>query len=115
MSLNLKLHPYGRGETLERMCSPFWYGGEGCEVAVSARALASRFVGPKYTVGGGYRLFLNTTSRRTRPRYSARGNFYGSKYPAITTEISDNFHPQIRLPGNSASMAVKISKMHDRR
>ena len=33
------------------MCRPFWYGGEGCEAAVSSRALASRFVGPQYSAG----------------------------------------------------------------
>ena len=39
----------------------------------------------------------------------------GSSYHAITTEISGNFQPQTRLPGNSVSVAVKNSKLHDRR
>ena len=38
----------------------------------------------------------------------ARGEISnGGSYQATTTEISSNFHPQTRLPGNSVLVAVK--------
>ena len=48
-------------------------------------------------------------------QYSAWGNFHGSSYPAITTEMSGNSLPKFRLLGSSLSVAVKNPKIHDRR
>ena len=52
-TIQLKVCHCRFGEVLETACSPlsFWYGGEGCEVAVSTRAPASRFAGSKYAAG----------------------------------------------------------------
>ena len=68
MSPKLRLSKFG--EAIETMCSSFWHGGEGREVAVMTSVHGLLRVGSAAQNTRRVRVasFSNTTSRRTRPR-----------------------------------------------